>query len=129
MDKKDVYLYQFSPDEKRKEVEKFLKEVKIRMGVGGVLFIDERGKNSQALADLEITPKQREKFLMGLKSVDYSEGPLEETLYGGGNMWVFGIMVKKAEVYVKIAIANSGCKTICISFHPASRKMQYPLKN
>lgn len=41
---------------KSKEVEHFLKEFKQKMKIWDVLFRDERGKNAQALADLELRP-------------------------------------------------------------------------
>lgn len=45
-----------------------------------IFFRDDRGKNAQTLADLEIRPIDREKTLLDLKIEDYSEGPLEDTL-------------------------------------------------
>jgi hypothetical protein len=56
------------------------------------------------------------------------EGPLEEKLYGGSDMWVFGKTLKKKEVYIKITLGAYGGSVICISFHLAEYKMQYPLK-
>jgi len=55
-----------------------------------VLFRDDRGKNSQALVDLELRSIERKTILEALESKDYSQGPLEEKLYGGAEMWVFG---------------------------------------
>jgi len=66
--------------------------------------------------------------LEALETKDYSEGPIEEKLYGGADMWVFGKTVKKKEVYIKITISAMGSSVICISFHLAQHKMQYPLK-
>ena len=42
-----------------------------------VLFRDERGKNAQALIELELRPIDRKKTLETLHVNDYSEGPLE----------------------------------------------------
>lgn len=111
-----------------KEVEAFLKEFKEKMNFWNVLFRDERGKNAQALVDLELRPIDRRLALEQLKSIDFSEGPLEEKLYGGSDMWVFGKTIKKKEVYIKITIGGFGSSVICISFHLAEHKMQYPLK-
>jgi hypothetical protein len=36
--------------------------------------------------------------------------------------------VKKAEVYIKIRLGKPNGKVICVSFHPAERKMKYPFK-
>ena len=110
------------------EVETFLKDFKEKMKFWDVLFRDERGKNVQALVDLELRPIERKAILEALEIKDYSEGPLEEKLYGGMDMWVFGKTIKKKEVYIKITMGAMGCSVICISFHLAQQKMQYPLK-
>ena len=114
---------------KEQEVELFLREFKEKMKIRDVLFRDERGKNSQALLDLEIRAIDRIKILENLKSTDYSEGPLEETLYRGSNMWVFGKVVNLQEVYIKVTIGPPGSNVICISFHISEHPMNYPFKN
>lgn len=98
------------------------------MKLWDVLFRDERGKNAQALVDLELRPIERKAILEALEIKDYSEGPLKETLYKGTDMWVFGKAIKKKEVYIKITMGAMGSCVICISFHLAQHKMQYPLK-
>ncbi len=110
------------------EVEAFLKDFKEKMKFWDVLFRDDRGKNTQALVDLELRPIDRKTILEALEAKDYSEGPLAEKLYEGANMWVFGKMVKKKEVYIKITIGAMGNSVICISFHLAQHRMNYPLK-
>lgn len=77
------------------EVSVFLKEFKLKMKIWDVLFRDDRGKNSRALAELELRPIDRKKILETLETEDYSEGPIEEKLYGGSDMWVFGKSIKK----------------------------------
>jgi hypothetical protein len=44
-------------------------------------------------------------------------------------MWVFGKMVKKKEIYIKITIGMVNNQTICISFHIAEFDMNYPFKD
>ena len=110
------------------EVAAFLKDFKEKMKFWDVLFRDDRGKNAQALVDLELRPIERKTILETLENKDYSEGPLEEKLYGGEDMWVFGKTIKKKEVYIKITMGAMGSSVICISFHLAQHKMQYPLK-
>ncbi|PKP21106.1 MAG: toxin [Bacteroidetes bacterium HGW-Bacteroidetes-21] len=110
------------------EVASFLKDFKEKMKFWDVLFRDERGKNLQALIDLELRPVERKAILEVLETKDYSEGPLEEKLYGGADMWVFGKTIKKKEVYIKITMGAFGSSVICISFHLAEHKMNYPLK-
>jgi len=106
----------------------FLKDFKTKMRIWDVLFRDDRGKNSQALAELELRPIDRKKILEDLKAEEYCEGPLAEKLYGGSAMWVFGRMVKKKEVYIKITMGISGGSVICISFHIAEHSLKYPLR-
>lgn len=111
-----------------KEVSAFLKEFKQKMTIWEVLFRDERGKNAKALVDLELRPNERKSILENLQTNDFSEGPMEEKLYGGSAMWVFGKIIKKQEVYIKITLGAMGGSVICISFHLAEHKMHYPLK-
>ena len=110
------------------EVATFLNDFKEKMKFWDVLFRDDRGKNTQALVDLEIRPIERKAILNAIETRDYSEGPLEEKMYGGADMWVFGKTIKKKEVYIKITIWPMGSSVICISFHLAQHKMNYPLK-
>lgn len=65
-----------------------------------VLFRDDRGKNAQALVDLELSPLDRKAILKSLETKDYS----------------------------KITMGAMGSSAICISFHLAQHKMSYPLK-
>ena len=110
------------------EVATFLNDFKEKMKVWDVLFRDDRGKNTQALVDLEIRPMERNAILNAIETKDYSDGPSEEKIYGGADMWVFGKTIKKKEVYIKITIGPMGSSVICISFHLAQHKMNYPLK-
>lgn len=113
---------------KKTEVASFLKNFKEKLNFWDVFFRDDRGKNTQTLAELEIRPIERINILEKLEVKDYSEGPLEEKLYGGTDMWVFGKIVKKREVYIKITMGAMNNSVICISFHLAEHKMNYPLK-
>jgi hypothetical protein len=38
----------------KQEVQQYLKELKVKMEIFGILFLDDRGKNQQTLHDLEI---------------------------------------------------------------------------
>ena len=106
----------------------FLKDFKEKMKFWDVLFRDDRGKNAQALVDLELRSSERKTILEALETKDYSKGPLAEILYGGTDMWVFGKNIKKKEVYIKITMGIMNSGVICISFHLAEHKMHYPLK-
>lgn len=91
-------------------------------------FRDDRGKNLQTLADLEITAVYRRKVILNIEPEDYSEGPIVDTLNKVGEMWVFGKDVKGREVYIKITLGHPNNSTICISFHIAEHPMTYPFK-
>lgn len=105
----------------------FLREFQTKLKVWEVLYVA-REKNTQALIDLDITPKFRTKCLEQLTVEDYCEGPKLDKQYRGADLWVFGAMVKSAEVYIKISLGHVDSKVLCISFHIAEHKMNYPLK-
>jgi hypothetical protein len=110
------------------EVGAFLQDFKEKMKFRDVLFRDDRGKNAKALLDLEIRPIDRKTILETLEVKDYSEGPNEDQLYKGSDLWIFGKTVKKKEVYIKISMGVAGGSVICISFHLSEYKMNYPFK-
>ncbi|HAQ19911.1 MAG TPA: toxin [Prolixibacteraceae bacterium] len=112
----------------KQEVERFLNDFKTKMSIFHILFMDYRGKNAQALLDLEISPIKRIEILKKLTVEDYSEGPLAERMRDILPMWVFGKEVKGTEVYIKISMGAANSQTICISFHPAEHPMKYPNK-
>lgn len=112
----------------KSEVEAFLRDFKVKMNVFEILFRDERKKNSQFLLLQELTPASRKKIIENLEAGDYSEGPTDDTLYGIASMWVFGKIVKRIEVYIKISMGRPGDKVLCISFHDAADSMNYPFK-
>lgn len=103
--------------------------MRAKMSIWQIRFLDERGKNFQAIGQLEIRPAQRKQIIEGLKSEDYSEGPIIDRMNNWGEMWVFGKFFKTVEVYVKITLGNERDPVICISFHPAEHPMTYPLKS
>ncbi len=110
------------------EVDQYLTEFKLKMSVWDVLFLH-RDKNIQTLSDLEITPRDRKEVLNSLEPTDYSEGPLEDNMMSGADLWVFGRTIRSAEVYIKITVGNPNLSVICISFHVAEHPMSYPLKS
>ena len=110
-------------------VKRFLEDFKTKLGIWGVLFRDNRSKNTQTILLLEISTAVREQALKDLHVEDYSEGPLDDTLYGGASMWVFGKTIKSHEIYIKITMCIADSKVICISFHVAEHKMKYPFKH
>ena len=112
----------------KEDVEKFLENFSLKVKIFGIRFRDDRGKNQDALLELEITPRERLNVIMQLNCYDYSEGPIVDALNNQGEMWVFGKDVKGNEVYIKITMGLPNYHTICISFHKAEHPMRYPLK-
>lgn len=108
-------------------VERFLRNFKVKLKVFDVVYID-REKNTQALLDLEILPSYRRTILKNLEIEDYCEGPLEETMLGSSEMWVFGKQISGQEVYIKITMGLASHSVICISFHIAEYALTYPFK-
>ncbi|MEZ5199110.1 MAG: toxin [Bacteroidales bacterium] len=113
----------------KQEVENYIKELRVKINIFGILFLDDRGKNQQTLHDLEISPVKRIEIIKSLKTEDYSEGPLDEKMRGILPMWIFGKIVKKKEVYIKVSMGTENNQAVCISFHIAEHPMNYPFKN
>lgn len=111
------------------EVQRFLVDFKLKLSVFDILFRDDRGKNTQTLIDLELRPNDRVEMLKNLAPDDYSEGPIPELLYGGSDMWIFGKSIGENEVYIKISLGYPGASVICISFHVAEYKMNFPFRD
>lgn len=110
------------------DVEKFLKDLNIKIAVFGLIFRDDRGKNIATLLDLEIKPKFRENIIKELVVEDYVDGPLIDSLNKMGELWVFGKDVKGKEIYIKISMGVAGSSAICISFHIAEKKLNYKFR-
>ena len=113
----------------RLEVQRFLRTFHAKLKVFDILFRDDRGKNQQALFDLDITPVFRVEIIRSLAVTDYSAGPIVSELGKNTEMWVFGKDVKQREVYIKISLGFPNQSVICISFHLAEHEMRHPFKN
>jgi len=112
----------------RDEIASFLQDFFLKMDIWQIIYRDDRGKNVRALIELEITPSKRTEIIRNLRISDYCDGPLKDTLDSGADLWVFGRVVKGREVYIKISLGNPNNPVICISFHIADIKMNYPFK-
>lgn len=112
------------------QVKAFLRDFhqKVKIYPEGIRFRDDRSKNTQALLDLDISPRQRLEIIEALTYTDFSEGPCEDTLHAGSPLWIFGSIVKKLSIYIKISIGPLNKPCICISFHRADYEMKYPFK-
>ena len=108
------------------DVEAFLKAFKAKMRVFEVVCID-RDENLQALFDLEINAIKRKQILMALEVKDFYKGPSKDS-DGGPDLWEFGKLVNKKEVYIKLTLGIENRAVICVSFHVSKRAIVYPFK-
>lgn len=111
----------------KSEIENFLKEFKQKQKIFGIFFLN-RDKNRQTLLDLEITPLKRLEYIKKLKIEDYYRGPTDDN-YDPDSLpyWEFGLSIKKREIFIKVSLWKNR-KVLCISFHFAEKKMNYPYK-
>lgn len=109
------------------EVENFLRDFKIKLGIWGLEFKGDRKKNRDTLLKLEITAKDVQNYLKLLKVTNYCSGPEKDT-ENDKEFWVFGMDVDTEEIYIKINIGQTNNNVICISFHIAEYPLVYPLK-
>ena len=108
-------------------VRKFLDKFKTIALKNGIKFVN-RKKNRHALVDLNISRKNRTKEILSLAIEDYCEGPqIDKDDSTVINVWIFGKVVKRKEVYIKIKIEKSVVAK-CISFHEADYPLSYPYK-
>lgn len=114
----------------KNEIEDFLKDFKFKLGFREkILFRSDRDKNFKTLLALELTVMLVKQELNKLEVENYSEGPVEDTLYKEMPMWVFGRSIKGQEVYIKISMGRLDSDPICISFHFSEFHMNYPYKS
>lgn len=111
------------------EIARFLADFNVKLNMWHIIYRNDRGKNTQALLELELTPNQRTEIIRQIGIMDYCQGPLDDNLNGGAQMWVFGKMHNEVEIYIKITLGNPGNSVICISFHRSEFPMKYPLKS
>lgn len=112
----------------KEEARAFLLAFFEKMDIWDILFRDDRGKNLETLSALNLRPFQRKEVIRELEVEDYTDGPVPDTLYCGAEMWMFGKMIRKTEVYIKITMGFAGSSILCISFHCGERKLIYPFK-
>ena len=110
-------------------VDHFLTEFKMKLKIWNVIFWSDRQKNTQTMAELEISVNDAIAVLEDLSIEDYSQGPLLDQMLNGADMWVFGKEVKGHEIYIKVTLGRVSNPVICISFHFAEYPMNYPLKS
>ena len=119
------------------EVEAFLNEFQAKARVFGIIYNNDKEENFQTLLDLELRADERDNYIFALKPEDYYQGP-DKNDYDSeeGNVWMFGIGIKKKRkrkiipIYIKIYITKvNGAANYCISFHEAKYPMTFPYKH
>lgn len=113
----------------KKEVDAFLKEFKERAKLFDIVYVDSKPNNVDTLTALDITHKDRDKYVLSLEPEDYCQGPDKNDYPGQNDVWVFGKQINGHEVYIKVFInAKFNRPNVCISFHIAKFSLTYPLK-
>ncbi len=108
------------------DVKAFLNEFKIKAKAFGIIYRDDRQKNNlNSLLQLGINNVIREEIIFSLEDIDYSQGPIIDTLNKGAEMWVFGKDYNDIDLYIKISVSN---RALCISFHEAEYPLNFPFK-
>ncbi len=111
----------------REEVASFLSIFVTKSEMFGMIFYGGRQKNMNTLAELEISALEREQEILSLNVTNYKAGPIEDKAgYHNTDMWEFGKKIKGKEVYIKITPGQYNASTLCISFHIAEHKINYP---
>ena len=119
------------------EVEAFLNEFQAKARVFGIIYNNDKEENFQTLLDLELRADERDNYIFALKPEDYYQDP-DKNDYDSeeGNVWMFGIGIKKKRkrkiipIYIKIYITKvNGAPNYCISFHEAKYPMTFPYKH
>lgn len=92
-----------------------------------------RQENMETLIELGLNYKFVKDELLGLLPQNYSEGPkkdLNEELFVDESVWIFGKVIQKKEIYIKLKIRENDNQeeVVCISFHIAKYPMNYPFK-
>lgn len=93
-------------------------------------------ENLNTLLELEMSPNERTRYLEKIEPADYYQGPGKNDYDAAeGDVWMFGIGIKKRgkktkiPIYIKIYITKvNGAPNFCISFHKAKFDMVFPYK-
>jgi hypothetical protein len=108
-------------------VESFLRDLKIKIDFFGIVLPTTRDNFNETLKKLGCVPSQCIEVIKNLTYEDYFKGPVDDKI-NTGNYWEFGVMVDGIEIYIKINFGLKDKRVICISFHEAEFKINYPLK-
>jgi len=113
---------------KEKEIEKFINEYRICISDHNLFFTK---RVQEDILELELTFEIVKEVIKGLGVNNYVSGPEKDLEFEQFNVWVFGTNIENQsiEIYIKLSDRKDNQRPICISFHKAKRKMNYPYKN
>lgn len=110
------------------EAEELLQKIKNQIQKNGILFMNQRIKNAQTLADLGILAATQREIIDNLKAEDYYGGPDKDEKYPWKEVAVFGADYKGVELYIKFSIGDNVTPVVCLSFHEAGSPMRFKFK-
>ena len=110
------------------EVDALLLEIKTRICKNGILFMNQRIKNAQTLADLGILEATQREIIENLNARDYYGGPEPDEKYPWKVVAVFGAAYEGVELYIKFSIGETDTPVVCLSFHESASPMKYQFK-
>ena len=110
------------------DAEELLLKIKVLIRESGILFMNQRIKNAQTLANLGILEATQRKIIENLKARDYYGGPEPDEKYPWKVVAVFGTDYQGVELYIKFSIGKARTPVVCLSFHEADSPMRYQFK-
>ena len=112
----------------RDEIEYFLNALKAKLLFTNIVYRP-RDKNTQALADLEITPQKRDEYIKNLTVENYFSGPNQNRDEPfKPEYFEFGVNINGNEVYIKLSLNLPNKPIDCMSFHIAERPINHPFR-
>jgi len=110
----------------KEDVQNFLKEFKTFAKVFDVFVINTE-KNINSLLDLGITANIRKDIILNLEVENYYRGPSKDRDLPQFDVWEFGVKLSETDdVYIKLSTRREKSRSICLSFHRAEFKINYP---
>ncbi len=127
IDKKGVFM-PTDDDEKIKEIERFIADLRECLFAGQELFIVERKKNQDTLIQLGLTRRNLVDELTSLSIKNYCSGPELDDQRQTDVLWTFGKEIEGVEIYIKTKIFTVDGEDYVklISFHRAEFPVKHP---
>ncbi len=109
------------------EVEAFLREVRLKVGLGRCQLWSRDRHTVTALAADGLLFQDIWPTVQKLATSDYSGGPEpDDNPARGGQVWIFGPTLRGIPLYVKLKATDAG-NLECLSFHAATAPLPHPL--